>query len=192
TLAPASGSRPSVLFAAFATLLHRYTGQPDLVAGLMSAADTSPRALRVAVDADLTFTELVERVEGAIEAERSDVVPELQAVLGIDCDPAAEGEHDVWLSARHSADGLVLKLDCWGDAEDRPMADRVLGHLERILEEAEADPHQRIGGMRLLPEAERSRIFEDGQGLSTVYPSRCLHDLIADRARETPDAIAVV
>ena len=31
TLAPAPGA--SVLFAAFVTLLHRYTGQPDLAAG---------------------------------------------------------------------------------------------------------------------------------------------------------------
>jgi non-ribosomal peptide synthetase component F len=192
TLPPASGSPPSVLFAAFLTLLHRYTGQQDLVAGLISAADTEPRALRVAVNGDLTLAKLVERVDAAIEAGRSDAVPELRAVLGIDCDPAAEGEHDVWLSARHTADGLVLRLDCWGDAEDRPVADRVLGHLERVLEEAEADPSQRIGGMRLLPEAERSQILEDGQGPSTAYPSRCLHELIADRARETPDAVAVV
>src|SRR5262249_4074990 len=134
TFAPASGSllacapgeasprdTASVLFAAFATLLHRYTGQPDLVAGLMSAAGTGRRALRVAVDGDLTFAELVERVEAAVD-EQSNGVPELRAVLGLDCDPPVEGEHDVWLSARHSADGLVLKLYCWGDAEDRPIA----------------------------------------------------------------------
>ena len=182
----------SVLFAAFAMLLYRYTGQPDLVAGLLSGAEESPFAVRVAVTGELTFTELIERVEAAVEAERSDIVPELRAVLGIDCDPPAEGEHDLWLSARHSADGLVLKLYCWGDAEDRPVASRVLGHLERILEEAKAGPSQRIGSMRLLPEAERSQVLEDWQVPATAYPSRCIHELIADRARETPDAVAVV
>src|SRR4051794_310104 len=86
TLAPASGS-PSFLFAAFAALLHRYTGQPDLVAGLMSAGDETPRALRVALADDLTFAELLERVEEAISDDhRSDAVPELRAVLGVDCD----------------------------------------------------------------------------------------------------------
>ena len=213
--APASGSplacaageasprdTASVLFAAFATLLHRYTGQSDLVAGLVSAANKRPLALRVAVEGDLTFTELVERVEGAIGPtqgpgellldEGTNGVPQLQAVLALDCDPPAEGEHDVWLSARHSAGGIVLKLYCWGGADDRPIAERVLGHLERILEEAEADPRQRIGGMRLLTDAERTRVLEDWQGPATAYPSRCMHELIADRARETPDAVAVV
>jgi amino acid adenylation domain-containing protein len=182
----------SFLFAAFAALLHRYTGQPDLVAGLVSVADTGPRALRVAVDGELTFTELVERVETAMGEHSADVVPELRAVLSLDCDPPAEGEHDLWLSARHSADGLVLKLYCWGDAEDRPVASRVLGHLQRILEEAEADPGQRICSMRLLPEAERSQVLEHWQRPATDYPSRCIHELFADRAKKTPDAVAVV
>jgi amino acid adenylation domain-containing protein len=194
---PTSGSlldfapgESSVLFAAFATLLHRYTGQPDIVAGLMSAGDARPLALHVAVDGDLTFTELVDRVETAIGT--SEEQGELRAVLGLDCDPPAEGEHDVWLSARHSADGLVLKLYCWGEADERPIADRVLGHLERILEEAEADPAQRVGAMRLMPDAERSQVLEEWQGASMAYPPRCLHELVADRAKETPDTVAIV
>jgi amino acid adenylation domain-containing protein len=192
----------SVLFAALATLLHRYTGQSHLVAGLMSASDTRPLALRLAVDGELAFRELLERVEAAIGAtqglgelrldEPTNGVPEPRVVLGLDCDPPAEGEHDVWLSARRSSDELVLKLYYSGEVEDRPMADRVLRHLERILEEIEADPGQRISEMQLLPDSERMLLLEDWQGPSTAYPSRCLHELIADRARETPDAVAVV
>jgi amino acid adenylation domain-containing protein len=198
-LAPASGSlsadTASAVAAALLTLLHRYTGQLDLTVGLISAADPRPRALRVAVDGDPTFAELVERVaaaSGEQSAEQSDSAPELQVVVGVDSDPPAEGEHDLWFGARHSADGLVLTLDCWGDADDRSNADRVLGQLKRILEEAEADSGRRVGGMRLLPEVERSQVLEDWQRREMAYPPRCLHELIAERATETPDAIAVV
>lgn len=70
--------RPSafhLLLAAFTVLLHRYTGDTDLVIGSSSAAARDPLILRLFVDPKDPYWSVVRRVQQVEKEAESDVVP---------------------------------------------------------------------------------------------------------------------
>jgi L-aminoadipate-semialdehyde dehydrogenase len=70
--------RPSafhILLAAFTVLLHRYTGDTDLVIGSSSAAARDPLVLRLSVDPKDQYWAVVRRVQQVEKEAESDVVP---------------------------------------------------------------------------------------------------------------------
>ncbi|KAH7882420.1 hypothetical protein F5I97DRAFT_1817360 [Phlebopus sp. FC_14] len=71
-------SRPSgfhLLLAAFTVLLHRYTGDTDIVIGSSSAHASAPLILRLAVDPSDTFWAIVRRVQHVEREVEADVLP---------------------------------------------------------------------------------------------------------------------
>ncbi|KIJ63167.1 putative alpha-aminoadipate reductase [Hydnomerulius pinastri MD-312] len=71
-------SRPSgfhLLLAAFTVLLHRYTGDTDIVIGSSSAAASAPLILRLAVDPSDNFWSIVRRVQHVEKEAEADVPP---------------------------------------------------------------------------------------------------------------------
>ena len=76
--------RPSafhLLLAAFTVLLHRYTGDTDLVIGSSSAAARDPLLLRLFVDPNDPYWSIVRRVQQVEREAESDVVP-FEAITG--------------------------------------------------------------------------------------------------------------
>ncbi|SCL70623.1 non-ribosomal peptide synthetase [Micromonospora peucetia] len=76
-------------------------------------------------------------------------------------------------------------------------ADRVCAMVERALETLadalELTPDAPVGGLDVLPSAERRRLVEDGNDATVAYPpGRCVHHLVEDRAARDPDAVALV
>jgi len=70
--------RPSafhLLLAAFAALLHRYTGDNDLVIGSSSASSRHPLVLRLSVDPTDPYWAVVRRVQQVEKEAESDVLP---------------------------------------------------------------------------------------------------------------------
>ncbi|KAF8434536.1 hypothetical protein L210DRAFT_3553148 [Boletus edulis BED1] len=76
--AQATDTSPSafhLLLAAFTVLLHRYTGDTDIVIGSSSAAASAPLILRLAVDPSDTFWTIVRRVQFVEKEAEADVLP---------------------------------------------------------------------------------------------------------------------
>ncbi|KAK7049302.1 large subunit of alpha-aminoadipate reductase [Paramarasmius palmivorus] len=73
-----SGDRPSafhLLLAAFVVLLHRFTGDTDIVIGSSSAASTDPLVLRLSIDPTDPFWAIVRRVQQVEREAEADTVP---------------------------------------------------------------------------------------------------------------------
>jgi len=71
-------NRPSafhLLLAAFTVLLHRYTGDTDILIGSSSAAAHDPLLLRLSIDPSDPFWAIVRRVQYVEKEAESDVVP---------------------------------------------------------------------------------------------------------------------
>ena len=68
---------------------------------------------------------------------------------------------------------------------------RLLNHLETLLQGMIADPDQPLATLLLLTPAEQQQ-FQTWNHTQQPIPERCVHELIADQAKATPDATAVV
>jgi amino acid adenylation domain-containing protein len=104
--------------------------------------------------------------------------------LSLILEPVAEG-------AGSGARGFVEY-----DAElfDPATVDRLIGHLENVLDAAADEPSARISALRLLGAGEERQILEEwsGAGRDVDEGEVTLHQRVRERARAIPEAIAVV
>ncbi|WP_344432291.1 amino acid adenylation domain-containing protein, partial [Amycolatopsis minnesotensis] len=87
---------------------------------------------------------------------------------------------------------LLIELYYDPEAFDVATVDRMAGHLRTIVEAVAAEPGRRVEEISMLPAAERATLLGDWAG--TESPGRVgrrLHEVIADRARQCPDEVAV-
>jgi amino acid adenylation domain-containing protein len=100
---------------------------------------------------------------------------------------------DLSFFATETAGGLRISLEYCSDLFAQDTARRMLDHFEVLLEAAVDDPSRPLGTLPLLGAAERERILDSWSG-TPPQPSalRPAHELFLDRARATPDAVAVV
>ncbi len=74
----------------------------------------------------------------------------------------------------------------------RETIERLAGHYLALIESAMANPQARVSELRMLGEAERSRILYEWNRTTAEYPHTvCLPEQIEVQAEEVPDAIAV-
>jgi amino acid adenylation domain-containing protein/non-ribosomal peptide synthase protein (TIGR01720 family) len=100
---------------------------------------------------------------------------------------------DLTLSISEEADGLEASLEYATDLFDAATIQRMLGHLQTLLESIAAEPDCRIGDLPLLTDEERRQVLDLWNDTSTEYPTdRCVHELFTEQAHRTPDAVAVV
>ena len=104
-----------------------------------------------------------------------------------------------------SQPGLPLALDGYGGEQiklkllydrrhfDHPAIQRMLGHLQTLLEGMAADPDQRLATLPLLTEEERHKVLVTFNDRKTNYPRHaCVHRLFEIQVRSSPDAIALM
>ncbi|NUQ65792.1 MAG: amino acid adenylation domain-containing protein [Pirellulales bacterium] len=78
------------------------------------------------------------------------------------------------------------------DLFDEATVRRFAGSYVRILEAVAADPHQHVGRIPVQPAEELARLLDDWNKTDARYPgSACCHDLIDQRAAESPESVAV-
>ncbi|HEU0054455.1 MAG TPA: condensation domain-containing protein, partial [Longimicrobium sp.] len=103
------------------------------------------------------------------------------------------GKFDLALAVTTHAEGISGVLEYAADLFERTTVRRMLGHLERLLEEAASAPDARLSALDILRAEERALVVETWNRTEAAFPSdRCIHDLIEDQATRTPDAVAVV
>jgi amino acid adenylation domain-containing protein/non-ribosomal peptide synthase protein (TIGR01720 family) len=70
---------------------------------------------------------------------------------------------------------------------------RVLTHLESLLENIAAHPHERVDAVTMLTHEEQHRLITEYNDTRADYPREiCVHQCFEARAGATPDAVAVV
>lgn len=103
----------------------------------------------------------------------------------------ATAKFDLTLAVEEGPQGLAVAIEYNSDLFDDATIHRMLEHWQVLLEGIASDPDQRIGDLPLLTETERKRLLVEWNGTSTDYPrEKTIHELFAEQARQTPEAIA--
>ncbi|MBV9772499.1 MAG: amino acid adenylation domain-containing protein, partial [Gemmatimonadetes bacterium] len=106
---------------------------------------------------------------------------------------AAVTRFDLGLTMREedgSLSGVLLYRAALFEPET---GERMLRHLEVLLEAVAADPRLRLSDVPLLDDAERAQVLHAWNATAVQHPEGCcVHTLFAEQAACTPDALAVV
>jgi amino acid adenylation domain-containing protein len=79
------------------------------------------------------------------------------------------------------------------DLFERATAERMLGHLARVLEQVAEDAELRLSQLQLLDDGERHQLLGAWSGTDAPVPAdACIHGLFQAQAARTPDAVAAV
>ncbi|MEV0347059.1 amino acid adenylation domain-containing protein [Nonomuraea sp. NPDC050680] len=219
SLGRSAGASPfMVLFAAFQALLHRYSGQDDLVTGVPFSGRETPGAesmigffvetlpIRTGLAGDPTFERLLAQVRATVLATPTDVP--LEEIVRELC-PDGRPPFDVMFAMQEPleikrGDGVTFRM--LEEVENGgAKADLVLyaDGREMSLEFA-ADLFERATAERLLghylrvleqvaadPAAPISTLLARRHEPAGRGPDQCLHRLFEQQADRTPDAVAV-
>lgn len=95
--------------------------------------------------------------------------------------------------AVYVADELCMKINFDRSRLDGAPVRRMLGHLRTLLEGMIANPNGRLSELPLLTSAERHQILVEWNNTAAEYPAnRCIHELVEEQAKRTPEAVAVI
>lgn len=87
---------------------------------------------------------------------------------------------------------MLLKLSFDASRFDGDTVQRMLKHLEVLLESIAANPEQRLANYSPLTEDEKQQTLVAWNSTGSVYPNeRCVHELLEEQVERTPDAAAV-
>jgi amino acid adenylation domain-containing protein len=230
----------ATLMAIYAVLLHRLSGQSDLIIGIPAAGQQLMEGqdlvghcanllpLRLHIEPERPFTELLAATQRALldayehqgltfgallkalqlprDPSRS---PLIQVTFNVD--PAIHGlqfegletgivinprtayqfEHSLNLVAH--AGHLRVETNYNTDLFDQATVARWAGHLREIARAATQSPELAVEALPLLTAAERRQVTVGWNPPVAPYPAQlCLHELFAQQAARTPDAVAVV
>ena len=88
---------------------------------------------------------------------------------------------------------MAATLEYSTDLFDAATVERLAGGLVRLAEDLLRHPERRLSALALLSEAERAQLLVEWNDSRSAYPREaCVHDLVAEWAERTPDAVAVV
>ncbi|MFE9749521.1 amino acid adenylation domain-containing protein [Saccharothrix saharensis] len=107
--------------------------------------------------------------------------------------PNTAAKFDLTLAATETADGIGGYLEYAVDLFDPDSAERLLDRFTALLAAVAADPHRPITSIDLLTSAERHDVLvawnDGGPGSAGTTAA---HSLVAEQARRTPDATALI
>ncbi|MCQ3938431.1 MAG: non-ribosomal peptide synthetase [Chloroflexi bacterium] len=101
-------------------------------------------------------------------------------------------QFDLTMMMSETEDGLAAALQFNTDLFDAATIEQMLGHFHSLLREIATDPHKPVSAYSLLNDAERRRLLVEWNQTQAEYPrDLCVHELIREQAKRTPDAIAL-
>ncbi|KQM52147.1 non-ribosomal peptide synthetase, partial [Pseudomonas sp. Leaf15] len=166
------------------------------------------RALEAQAHQDLPFEQLVEALQPerslslsplfqvAFNHHISQASEHLQRLAQLDMSPVSWDEtaahFDLTLDIEESRDQLSASLSYATDLFEASTIERMARHWQNLLQAMVADQQQPIGQLNLLSQDEQQHILQLWNQADAGFPAeRLVHELFADRVRETPDAVAV-
>jgi amino acid adenylation domain-containing protein len=177
----------AALQAAFAVLLHRQAGVPD-VAFVVDGG----HAVSFAFTPNTTFDAVLAQATGG-RREIPDSAA-LRITFGSDKrQSAAAGQTDLEVQLTHAPDGLQCGWSSSSGMYDRAALERLAAQYARILAAAGAQSSAPVARFSLLTEHERMQVLDLGRGPRTDYDRDApVHEHFARQAARTPDAVAVI
>ncbi|MBV9788033.1 MAG: amino acid adenylation domain-containing protein, partial [Chloroflexi bacterium] len=176
-----------------------------------SFAELVARVRATALDAyahqELPFEQIVEAVQPERDLSRS---PLFQVMFTLQNTPRTTidlpdlrlepvvlehhtSKFDLTLTVSETPGVLVGALEYRTELFAAQTIERIADHFQTLLAAVVADPQQPIDRLPLLSDVERRQLLFDWNTAAADFPSdRCLHDLVAEQAQRTPDAVAVV
>ncbi|MBN1481964.1 amino acid adenylation domain-containing protein [candidate division KSB1 bacterium] len=229
------------LFAAFATLLYRYSNQDDFNIGtpianrnrsetegligffvnnlvLRCRFDERPTFLellqqvrRTALEGyahqDIPFEMLVERLQPERDLSHS---PLFQVVFVMQNTPMSglelpglsmapvdsenkTAKFDLSLQAAESPDGISLEFEYNTDLFKPETIERMLQHIELLLQNMLMEPDQRVDDIKIIPENEEYRLLHEWNANDIEFPTdKCAHEVFEAHVLTHPDAVAAI
>ncbi|GAB2609636.1 hypothetical protein GCM10027168_48270 [Streptomyces capparidis] len=193
-----------VVLAAFAALLHRYSGSADVTVAAAVAGRALP--LRLDLTGGPGLRELVRRVAAAraeaaghavaYEAIVEELKPEPTrggarlAHTGFGLADVADAPAHLDLVVDVVSDGLAVRYR--EEVFARDTAQRLLGHLVTLLADGLDRPGAPVADLRVLPEPELRRMLLEWNDTAHRVPALTLPELFRRRVAQAPDAVAVV
>lgn len=191
-----------VLLGAYAALLHRYSGAPEVTVG------HGGMPVRVTCDGEPAFDELVRRAAAARDdaeahpIELTALVDELRpeptrggglffnTVLATTSRPftGAPGAVDLVLEVLPGEVRAVYRPDLFDDTT----VDRLLGHYTTVLADGLERPGTSVGALALMTPDEYRQVVVEWNATEHTVPSATWPAMFADQVHRHPDAIALV
>lgn len=156
---------------------------------------------------DLPFEQLVE----ALQPQRSlSYTPLFQVMFALQNAPMSEielsgltfsaienntetAQFDLTLSMQETEEGLTGTFKYNTDLFKAATIERMVGHLQVLLEAVVANCDRQLNELPLLTEPEQHQLLVEWNNTSAEYPQqKCIHQLFEEQVERAPNAIAVV
>lgn len=98
---------------------------------------------------------------------------------------------DLTVGMTEVADGVNIGCEYSTDLFERRTVERLLDNFEALLEAVVANPDEPIARLPVVTAAERRQVLVEWNATEADVPDRCVHELIAEQAARTPDAVSV-
>jgi len=169
--------------------------------------ETKERALQAYAHQDVPFEKLVAELQPERDLSRQalfQVVFLMQNTpsststrFGLEAQPVELGlagsRFDLTVSLFESGSELAGWVDYATDLFDASTIDRLVNHYIHLLERVAENPQARLSELSILTEQERRQLLVEWNRTEQAYPmDRCVHELFAEQAARTPEAVAVV
>ncbi|MFD0332047.1 amino acid adenylation domain-containing protein [Streptacidiphilus monticola] len=193
------------LFINMVVLRSDLSGDPTFAELLERTADAN---LELYEHQEVPFQQIVDRVQPLREPGRNPLFQVAVQVLGGATSgdnlffpgvtseyvllPSVGARFDISLNFIESGDRIKASVEYSADLFDAWRIEAMLGHVETVLAAVADDPGLRLSQLPLLTEAEREELAAIGTGEVVPYPQEPLHVQFAEKARQQPDAVAVV
>lgn len=100
---------------------------------------------------------------------------------------------DLRFVAYESSEKIIIDCEYNTDIFEPGTINRMLGHFQTLLERIVTNPQEKIADLSLLSEAQRNQLLLEWNETQRDYPQdKCLHQLIEEQVKKTPDAVAVL
>src|SRR5687768_7225132 len=206
--ARANASLGVFLLAAFKAVLHRYSGQEDIIVRLepgslpirttLSAEMAFRELLNQVQDtvvsaeahASLSFEELIELVQPERDPERA---PLFQVEFAFDTMQNNMAPCDLRLSLTRGSDAISGVVEFNSEMFEAATIQRFCGHYITLVAGAVEDAAPALGRLPLVTAAEREQILVEWNATERPYPQdQCVHQLFEEQVARTPDQVAAV
>ena len=231
----------AILLAAFQTLLHRYSGQDEIIVGSPIGArlesdteqligpfvntvvirttfteddsfrDVAHQVRRIALDAldnkDVPIERLIEELNISRDPSRNPLFqvmfqflsnpPSIPRLAGMKVSrlPMETGtaKFDLNLTLCDSESGIAGDLEFNTDLFTEETIDRIITHLQTLLEAAVAQPHRRISDLTLLSRDEERKLLVTWNRTHTDYPrNSSIAELFERQVQQHPTSTALL
>jgi aspartate racemase len=179
------------------------SGNPSFWELLRQVRET---ALGAYAHQDLPFEKLVEELNPERDLSRSPFFQVLMSLQNTPMQPlefsglkvsrmkvgSATSKFDLSLYATEMPEGLSCTFEYNTDLFEADRIERMLGHLQVLLEGVVAHPEQRLSNLPMLTGPEKHRLLvEFNQTQADVPRGKCIHDLLEEQAERTPESVAL-